>query len=241
MLDRLPNSPAQMVVHDEPESCPYLEGQIARLPLRVPSRRLTRAESDAHWEQGDRRHGVLLYRPACPACRACEPMRVPIRDFIPGGGHRRVLRRGDAALTLRVGEPHFTSDRLALYEKHKSQRGLRLTEESRMGEAGYRGFFTESCVETLEMSYWLDDRLVGIAITDRGLTSMSAVYTFFDPDLARYSLGTYSILKQMQLCESWKLEYLYLGFYVADNAHMRYKALYKPHELLRNGHWSRVE
>lgn len=237
MLDTFPGTPAELVVHDEPEACPYLPGQVARLPLRVPARRLAAEEADARWAHGDRRHGLLLYRPACPECRACEPMRIPVASFTAGRRHRRILRNGDRALTLVVDEPRFSQARLALYEKHKELRGLRLSTEARMGAAGYRGFFTDSCVDTLEMSYWYRGRLAGVAIVDRGARALSAVYTYYDPELARLSPGTYSILKQLELCRRWQLEYLYLGFFVRDNPHMRYKAEFRPHERLIDGAW----
>ena len=90
------------------------------------------------------------------------------------------------------------------------------------------------------MRYFLDQRLVAVAIVDRGATSLSAVYTFFDPDLERLSLGTYSILKQIDLCRRWKLPYLYLGLYIAKCPTMVYKARFVPHERLLDGAWRSV-
>jgi len=69
---------ATFIVYDELDRCPYLAGHVARLPLRVPARPLTRAEVDAALAAGDRRQGVFLYRPSCPACQACEAIRIPV-------------------------------------------------------------------------------------------------------------------------------------------------------------------
>jgi len=39
-----------------------------------------------------------------------------------------------------------------------------------------------------------------IDILDDGLSS---VYTFFDPDVAQSSFGTYNVLWQIELCRNW--------------------------------------
>ena len=41
LLDRVP---AEVLVHSEPEPCPYIEGQTALMPLRLPIRRLQPGE-----------------------------------------------------------------------------------------------------------------------------------------------------------------------------------------------------
>ena len=81
-----------------------------------------------------------------------------------------------------------------------------------------------TCCETLEIRYRLGGELVGLAIADRSSEALSAVYCYYDPMHERLSLGTYSILKQLELCRLWGLKYLYLGLYIAESVHMRYMA-----------------
>ena len=88
---------------------------------------------------------------------------------------------------------------------------------------------------------WDGDRLVSVAVADLGDRSLSAVYCCFDPQYARYSPGTYTILKQWQYCLSENLTFLYLGLYVADSAHLSYKANFTPHERRIAGAWQRFE
>ncbi len=66
---------------------------------------------------------------------------------------------------------------------------------------------------------------------------LSAVYTFFDPDQPRRSLGTFAILSQLALCHRLGLPYLYLGYWVRDCAKMAYKADFRPLQLLIDGQW----
>lgn len=237
---RLPGHPPEWLLHDAPGPCVYLPGRVARLPLRLPARQLSRAEFGRRLEEGDRRQGLLLYRPACQDCQACEPIRIPVAAFAPNRTQRRILRRGDAELDIEIGRPELTLEKVALYNRHKIERGL-VVGEDLVDATGYEQFLVETCAETLEIRYRRGSALVGVAISDRAAGALSAVYFYFDPDHADLSPGTYSILKQIELCRAWGLEHLYLGLYVADCHSLAYKAGYRPHERLLEGAWRRFE
>lgn len=235
----LPGDPPEFLVHDELEPCPYLPDRMARLPFRVPVRALMGHELDLRLAEGDRRNGPLLYRPSCPSCDACEPIRLDVERFRPGATHRRVLRKGDATLRLEMGPALVTDDRVALYNAHLEGRGLRHGGPP-MDREGYAHFLTESCCSSFELRYYLGDRLVGVAVTDRGQEALSAVYCYYDPTLHRLSIGTYSILKQLELCGAWGFRYLYLGLHVTGSPVMAYKARFLPHERLLDGRWVEI-
>ena len=80
-------------------------------------------------------------------------------------------------------------------------------------------------------------QLVAVAVTDRINDGLSAIYTFFDPDLPQRSLGVFSILWQRQKALEAGLPYLYLGYWIRDCQKMSYKTQYRPLELLINGRW----
>jgi len=231
------DTPAEVVVLDEEEPCPYLEGRTARLPLRLPLRKLAPAETDRRLAQGDRRYGRLFYRPACPVCRACEPIRVLVESFRPSKSHRRVLARGDRELRTEIGEPTATPERRALYEKHRIGRGLATRTEPKLDEEAYSMFFVDRLVDAFELRFYRGDTLVGFAVSDRGAHALSAVYCAFDPDFGRLSIGTYSILKHLELARGEGLTYVYLGLYIAENRHVSYKASFVPHERMIDGRW----
>jgi arginine-tRNA-protein transferase len=240
MAVRLPGMPPEWLVWNEPSRCPYLPEQTARLPLRLPVRRLRPNELSARLAHGDRRQGLLLYRPNCPTCTACEPIRVDVQEFRPSRTHRRIVRRGDALLDVEIGKPSVSDEKVALYNAHKIARGL-LIGDGLIDAMGYEQFLVESCADTIEVQYRLAGVLVAVAIADRAADALSAVYCFYDPGHPPLSLGTYSILKQISLCRVWQLRYLYLGLYVGGCHAMRYKARYLPHERLIGGVWRRFE
>lgn len=232
--------PPEWLVYDAPCPCPYLPGQIARLPLRLPARQLAADEFAQRLRAGDRRQGFLLYRPSCPTCHACEPIRIEVGAFKPDKTQQRIFRRGEAVLRTRIGRPTLTAEKVALYNLHKRERGL-LLGDGMVDARGYAEFLIDTCTDTIELTYRREGRLVGVAIADRAADALSAVYCFYDPGDARLSPGTYSILKQLSLCRVWGLRYLYLGLYVGDCRAMRYKARYLPHERLIGGTWRRFD
>jgi arginine-tRNA-protein transferase len=234
----IPGTPPEIVVYDEPHDCPYVPGRVAVLPLRVPSRRLTGEELEQRLAAGDRRQGMFLYRTACPECHACEPIRLDVESYQPNRSQRRALARGDARVSYEVGPPVLDDARVALYNKHKQLRSLG---DGEIDLAGYRQFLVMTCCESFEIRYVVDGKLVGVALVDRSTDALSAVYCFYDPSCPELSLGTYSILKQIELCKEWSLRYLYLGLYIGDCERMRYKSRFLPHERLLDGRWVTIE
>ncbi|MBN8611013.1 MAG: arginyltransferase [Deltaproteobacteria bacterium] len=245
----LPVMPPEILVIDQEEPCPYLEGRTARRPMRLPTRRLRPHELDQRLEAGDRRAGPLFYAQACPSCRACEPLRIDTSRFVATRGQRRAWSKGQRALSMSLGPLVVDDERVALFDRHQSLRGLKRPgpdgSTREFGPDEYHAFLVERAVEAFEIRYFLGDRLVGVAITDRGADAWSAVYTYYEPELAEphrsLSLGTFSILAQLELAKRSKVRWLYLGLAIGENEHMRYKLDYLPHERRIDGAWSAFE
>jgi arginine-tRNA-protein transferase len=235
----LPVVPPEIVVRDEEEACAYLPGRRARQPLRAPVRLLTGAEFDLRMAAGDRRAGPLLYNQACAACAACEPIRVDVHAFAPSRSQRRALAGAEATVTVQLGPIEVDEARLALYRAHERGRALDRDGRPPIDMTGYESAFAMSCVDGFEVRYVVGGRLAGVAITDRGARTLSAVYTFWDPAHAALSLGTFSILTQIAVARRWGLDWLYLGLAIRDNHSMAYKLAFMPHERRIGGTWRR--
>jgi arginine-tRNA-protein transferase len=230
----------EIVAFDFAQSCSYLPGRVARLPHRHPVALLSPEEFDQRLAEGDRRSGVYLYRTACPACRACQPIRLDVARFRPNATQRRTERRGNALLTVEIGRPLIDAQRVGLFNLHRDGRGL-AHGDLPLNRQAYAEFLTETCCATLELSYWHEGRRVAVAIADAGRTSLTAVYCYYDPAFGRLGLGTYSILREAALCRETGRRYLYLGFYIAESPHMAYKARFRPHQRLVEGAWRDFE
>lgn len=236
----LPGEPPELLILDRPSRCPYLPERVARLPLRLPVRELSLSELDERLRAGDRRQGFVLYRPSCPECQACEPIRIPVRELVVTRSLRRTFARANRSLTVEVGVPEADSRRVELYNAHKRGRGL-ADDPDPIGVADYADFLVATSCESFELRYYFEGSLIGVAVTDRAETSLSAVYCYYDPAYEKLGIGTFSILKQVELCRAEGLEHLYLGLYIAECERMRYKARYLPHERLIQGAWQRFE
>jgi arginyl-tRNA--protein-N-Asp/Glu arginylyltransferase len=232
--------PPELVVYDEPGSCSYLPEETWRLPLRLPVRSLTREEFGLRLAEGDRRQGRLLYRTACPRCAACEPIRLDVETFEPSKTQRRVLRRGEEVIDTELGPIGVSEERVRLYNLHKRGRDL-MSGDTDASIESYRSFLGETCCDTFEVRYRVGREALGVAIVDRADDALSAVYFYWNPRFSPLSPGTYSIMKQVELCKRLGLRYLYLGLYIARCAPMAYKSSFKPHERLVEGSWVPVE
>ena len=234
---RIPASLPILSVLENEHPCSYLPNRTANMPLFVPQRHVTNEEFDHMLEHGMRRSGNFAYYTACQGCEACEPVRVDVTKFRWTDSMRRVLNRGDRLLRTEVGSPDFSEERLELFNRHRMQRGL----EQGDGEYApydYQGFLVSTCCEsTYELRFSLDGVLVGLSVIDLGATGISAVYTYFEPDQSKLSLGTYSVLKQIQLARTMDLKWVYLGLYVRENSHLNYKSRFLPQERYIRGEW----
>lgn len=224
-----------VVVYDALQECPYLDAKVARMPLEYPRRRLLPADLDLLLQQGYRRTGSMLYRTQCPNCQQCVPVRVDVNAFRISRSMKRVLNRANRELEIRWGQPTVDADRLRLFNAHRSEREL-----SRSGpadSADYHEFLVASCVETAELTFRIDGKLIGIAIVDLGQRSLNAVYTHFDPEYGRYSIGTLAVLKQIQRAIQTGRTFVYLGLFVAENSHLNYKRRFQPQQRLIDHVW----
>ena len=87
----------------------------------------------------------------------------------------------------------------------------------------YRDFLTSTWCDTSLFEYTPGESVVAVSVIDRLADAVSCVYTFLDPVhvQSRRSPGTYAILHAIEVTRRHSLEWLYLGYYVADSPKMR--------------------
>jgi arginine-tRNA-protein transferase len=189
-------------------------------------------------DAGFRRSGRVVYQPMCRGCRACLPIRVPVEAFRPSRSQRRVLRRnGD--LVLRAGRPEPTRQKFELYQRYQTQ-----WHEGTMAGTwdDFLDFLYRSPVDSIETEVrGRDGRLLGVGVCDVTPGSLSSVYFYFDPAESSRSLGTWSILQEIELAGRLRRPFYYLGYWVAGCGKMQYKSAFHPHEVLYpDGRWHSV-
>ena len=228
--------PVGSILNNE-HPCSYLPGRTANLPLILPANILSLNAMDAALAAGMRRAGLFLYYTQCLGCNACEPTRFDVQQFRWTESWKRILKRGDRQLQLAIAPTSMTEEKLALFNRHRMERGLN-SDESNYQPEDYESFLVEtSCQFTMELQFRSAENLIAVSIIDCGQNSVSAVYTYFDPDYAKLSLGTYAILKQIEFCLQTRRQFVYLGMYVKDNTHLSYKARFLPQQRWIAGEW----
>lgn len=220
----------------EGHECAYLRGNEARNLFLDPRTPLDEETLCMLTSVGFRRTGNHLFKPFCPNCQACVPVRLRVAEFQPRRRHRRILNK-NADLELRVESPRFQEDWYRLYEDYIRSRHPS-SEMSPTTPTQFKDFLFSRWSRSLFLCSYLDDRIMSIAVTDVVGDSSSAVYTFYDSEEAGRSLGIFSILAQICLSRICGKKHLYLGYWVDGHAKMRYKLEFSPCELMHSeGRW----
>lgn len=242
MTDQTPENTQLFLTAAMP--CPYLPGrQERKLFTHLTGRR---AVSLHHLlsDNGFRRSQNLIYRPACDGCGACQSVRIVAKGFEPSARFQRVLK-ANADVSVEVCQPRATAEQYALFKRYLEARhaGGGMTQ---MSYVDYEYMVEDTPVQTILVEYRLgnlpDKPLIAVALTDVMPDGLSMVYSFYDPELARRSLGNLLILDHINQVKMAGLSYVYLGYWVKDSPKMAYKGQFKPLEVQRGPlGWKRLD
>ncbi len=214
--------------------CSYLDEQQEQLLVCMEDDEDLNAHYSSLIQVGFRRSGEQLYRPYCKNCNACESLRIVTASFKPSRSQKRILNKNnDIAVETVV---HERDDYYSLYETYIS---LKHSDGSMYPPSyeQYRNFIHCNWQNPIYIEGRIKDKLVGVAVTDKVNRGLSALYTYFDPNMSNRSLGTFFILQQIKECKKLNIPYLYLGYQIDECSKMNYKRKFLPHQRYQNGHW----
>jgi leucyl-tRNA---protein transferase len=141
---------------------------------------------------------------------------------------------------MRIAVP--TSEQYAIFRAYLDSRH-RDGGMADMTVLDYAMMVEDSHIETRIIEYRLrtTGELVAIGLTDVLGDGLSMVYSFFEPDQAARSLGTFMVLDHIARAQRMGLSYVYLGYWVRGSRKMDYKSRFLPQERLMPDGWTRVE
>jgi len=220
---------------DHPHPCSYLEDREAQNIYPDPNLDMSNALYSELIQHGFRRSGDMSYRPYCESCQACVPVRINVNEFTPSRSQRRCLKRNEH-LTISIHPAEFNQEHYELYKHYLTSRhkdgGMDNTSEE-----AYLRFLTSQWSETQFIEIRDENELVAVAVTDYIDNGLSALYTFFKPEMAEKSLGTFGILTQIDIAKSIGVSWLYLGYWIEDCQKMQYKQKFSAIEGYAEQQW----
>ena len=233
-----------------PSPCPYLPGKEERKVFTHLVGERAGELNDLLTHGGFRRSQSIAYRPACDTCRACVSVRVIASEFKPSRNMRRVLERNsDIVGDMRTAQP--SSEQYSVFRSYLDSRH-RNGGMADMTVLDYAMMVEDSHVQTRVVEYRRRGpdsgitgrgagQLLAVTLVDVLSDGLSMVYSFFDPEHADRSLGTFMILDHIARAKRMGLDYVYLGYWVRSSRKMDYKGRFLPQERLTSDCWKRVD
>lgn len=219
--------------------CPYVEGQRERKLVVELFARGAPEFYNALSRAGFRRSHSLAYRPACPSCARCVPVRIPVADFIASRSLRRI-RNLNRDLTASTSLARADHDQFRLFQRYQHSRHAE-SDMAAMTYGDYRAMVEDTPLATVVVRLRdADGALYGACLTDVLDDGVSAVYSFYNPTESKRGLGTMLILSLVDEARRRQLPYVYLGYWIAESPKMAYKARFRPLEALHADGWHRI-
>ncbi|MGI9229616.1 MAG: arginyltransferase [Gammaproteobacteria bacterium] len=219
--------------------CNYLPQREASQLVADPTFPKTPRLYSSLLAHGFRRTGKEIYMPHCDSCNSCIAVRVPVEQFVPSRAQQRT-RNKNRDIRIRPLSPEYRQQHFLLYQQYLQSRHPGGGMDNPTPQ-DYMNFLTCQWADTLFFEMRLHDTLAGVAVADVLDNGLSAVYSFFDPQLHKRSLGRFAILSLIEQAKSLNLPWLYLGYWVADCQKMNYKNEYQPLEYYIDNTWTQHE
>lgn len=235
-MDHIPLKRPHFFFTTAPLPCPYIAGRLERKIVTELNGPDAEVLHEALSRAGFRRSHSIAYTPACPGCNACIPVRIIAGQFMPDRSMRRICK-ANQDLTARRVPARATAEQYRLFSRYQESRHSG-GDMALMGFYDYRSMVEDSPIDTFLVEFRRPDgTLTAVCLADRMSDGLSAVYSFFEPDLANRSLGTYVVNWLVNDAVSQELPYVYLGYWIAESRKMSYKSRYHPLEAFGPNGW----
>lgn len=213
--------------------CSYLPNQQERVAVIVEPQYQTPHYYEVFLANGFRRSGDMIYKPQCDLCQACQPIRISVLDNQFSKSQKRIYNKAkhlDWELKDKLDANWFE-----LYERYISVRHS----SGSMFPANHEKFDQFINAHWMQPNFlhvYENNQLIAVAVTDNLPNSLSAFYTFFEPE-HELSLGTLCVLLQIKQCQKMSKQWLYLGYQIDECPAMNYKVRFQGHQKLVNQRW----
>lgn len=222
-----------------PAPCSYLPDQQEQVIFLLPATPIDASLYQQLLQHNFRRSGNDVYRPHCPACQACQSVRLDVKAFQPNRRQRRIVQRAkQQQFWLRFGSPSG-DNYYPLYQRYIEARhsdgAMYPPNKQQLDSLLHCDWLNVAVLEVYQQQ-----TLIAVTVVDVLDKTLSAVYTFYHPDYQRFSPGILAILLLIEQAQQLQKDSLHLGYYVADCAKMAYKADFLPQQRFYAEKWQSI-
>jgi arginine-tRNA-protein transferase len=212
--------------------CAYIADKSVRMHYKHIEK-ATQTYNTALINRGWRRFGCYYFHPICNGCNECKSIRVDVKNFKLRKSQKKSIKRNKNTEII-IQKPTLSQAHIDLYNKYHSFKQKKDDWSHRnISPREYRENFVEGAHDFgKEVLYIQDGKLIGVDLIDILDDGISSIYFYYDPDYPQLSLGTYSLLYQVELAKILELPWIYLGYWVEGCKAFAYKPNFQPQEIL---------
>lgn len=137
-------------------------------------------------------------------------IRLPLTNFELSKSNRKLLKRNKKKFSYRINRASIDFDKERLYESHKPRfKGFIYND--------LHQFLYSDTISSVFHTYEIEIRdetgkLVALSYFDKGQNSIASLIGIYDPAYAKYSLGTFTMLLELEYALSLDYKFYYPGY-----------------------------
>jgi arginine-tRNA-protein transferase len=185
---------------------------------------------DRLWDAGWRHFGREFFRYSLTVSDqgtllVIQPLRMELAAFSTSKSQRRVWRR-NADLEIRIVPAAVDDEREEMFFRHCERFTTNIPDS-------LHTFIPEETpdrtpCECVSVEVRAGGRLIAVSYLDVGETAVSSVYAMFEPDEAGRSLGTLTLLAEIEWAAARGKRWIYPGYATVQPSHYDYKKSFRP-------------
>ncbi len=187
-------------------------------------RKLTHTRYDQYLASGWFRGSVMLYKMDLLCVDSdvfsVVNIRLGLNSHTIKKRHRKIKNRVENRFTITCGKVSIHEEHQRLYEQHKIR--FKGFIHATLDEYLHAGFQT-TVFDTMQICVFDGDQLIAASYFDLGEKSMASLIGMYDEAYAEYSLGIYTMLKEIEFGQSTLRRWYYPGYVLDKPSSFDYK------------------
>ncbi|MDZ4750453.1 MAG: GNAT family N-acetyltransferase [Flavobacteriales bacterium] len=147
-------------------------------------------------------------------------IRLPLDNFTFSKSQRKILRHGNERFRIKIGPAIYDSEKEELYQLHRKR--FKAFVHSYLEDFFVYTHFNK-LFDTREICVYDGNRLVAFSIFDVGARGMAAILCAYHEDFAQYSLGHFTMLREVEMAIAVGMDFYYPGYILDKSSVFDYK------------------